>query len=241
MRAPGPAILLLLACCATAPRTAHPPTAPLTVAGGPDIGIDHLILGIGDLERGIEQFERLTGVRPVFGGVHPGRGTQNALVSLGEGQYVEILAPDPRQAVDAPVLQGLRTLESLTPVGWAAAAQDLEGVQARLTAAAIQTTPIRPGSRARPDGTLLEWSTLSLAASESVTLPFFIRWADMGVHPSRTTPAGCTLASLRLEDPAPERVRAVLGSLPRGVLVEARAEPGLSFILDCPRGRVTFG
>ncbi|HEU0078964.1 MAG TPA: VOC family protein [Longimicrobiaceae bacterium] len=211
------------------------------MADGPDIAIDHLILGIGDLERGIEQFERLTGVRPVFGGVHPGRGTQNALVSLGEGQYLEILAPDPRQTVDEPVLQGLRTLESLTPVGWAAAAQDLEEVQAWLTAATIQTTSIRPGSRARPDGTRLEWSTLDLPAEQSVTLPFFIRWADMSMHPSRTTPAGCTLASLRLEDPAPEHVRAVLGSLPRGVRVEARAEPGLSFILDCPTGRVTFG
>ncbi|HEX6372840.1 MAG TPA: VOC family protein [Longimicrobium sp.] len=203
--------------------------------------MDHLILGIGDLERGIEQFESRTGVRPVFGGVHPGRGTQNALVSLGEGQYLEILAPDPRQTADAPMQQGLRTLESLTPIGWAAAAQGLEGVQARLTAATILTTPIRPGSRARPDGTLLEWSTLSLAESQSVTLPFFIRWADMSVHPSRTTPAGCTLASLRLQDPAPERVRAVLGSLPLGVRVEVGAEPGLSFILDCPTGRVTFG
>lgn len=241
MRAPGPAILFILACCATAPRTAHPPDVPLTGAGESDVGIDHLILAIGDLERGIEQFERLTGVRPVFGGVHPGRGTQNALVSLGEGQYLEILAPDPRQTAAAPAMQDLRMLESLTPVGWAAAAQDLEGVQARLTAAAIQTTPIRPGSRERPDGTRLEWSTLSLAASQSVTLPFFIRWADMSMHPSRTTPAGCTLASLRLEDPVPQRVRAVLGSLPRGVLVEARAEPGLSFILDCPTGRVTFG
>jgi hypothetical protein len=241
MRALGPAILLTFACCATPPRTAHPPTAPLTVRAEPDLGIDHLILGIGDLERGIEQFESRTGVRPVFGGVHPGRGTQNALVSLGEGQYLEILAPDPRQTVDAPVLQGLRTLDSLTPVGWAAAAQDLEGAQARLAAAAIQTTPIRPGSRALPNGTRLEWSTLSLAESQSVTLPFFIHWEDMSVHPSRTTPAGCTLVSLRLEDPDPERVRAVLGSLPRGVLVTAGAEPGLSFILDCPTGRVTLG
>ena len=63
--------------------------------------VDHLVLAVNDLQRGIEWFEQKTGVRAVIGGRHPNRGTQNALVSLifgGSRQYLEIMAPDPQQA-----------------------------------------------------------------------------------------------------------------------------------------------
>src|SRR5215213_7156291 len=112
--------LLTLTClaCAGAPR-----------GGGSSMAvdlsrIDHVILGINDLQKGIEELERATGVRAVFGGAHPGRGTQNALISLGD-QYLEILAPNPADpASQAPVAE-VAGLTTLTPVGWAARSDDL--------------------------------------------------------------------------------------------------------------------
>lgn len=159
--------------------------------------LDHVLLGCDDLDRGIDFVEQRTGVRAAFGGVHPGRGTRNALLSLGERRYLEIIAPDPKQdRVEEFAQKQVAHLKQLTSphlVGWAAHPGDLEKFAARLREARIAFDGPRAGSRQRPDGKLLQWKTLNLKDDRDGLLPFFIEWSADSLHPSADAPKGCTL------------------------------------------------
>lgn len=202
--------------------------------------IDHVILGVNDLQKGIEEFERRTGVKAVYGGAHPGRGTHNALVSLGEPHYLEILAPNPQDGGNTDWIGDLKGLSTLTPVGWAARGENLPALQQGLKDQGIETGEVRPGARNRPDGTRLAWKTLNYASSSHPLLPFFIEWDPATAHPSATSPAGCRLTGFTLQDPAPDALRKPLQAA--GVRVEVREakESGLRISLACPKGNVEF-
>ncbi|HKI04323.1 MAG TPA: VOC family protein [Thermoanaerobaculia bacterium] len=199
--------------------------------------IDHIILGIDDLQRGIEELERLTGVRAVFGGAHPGRGTQNALISLGEPHYLEILAPNPEDPGSAEASGELGKLTSLTPIGWAARGEDLPALRESLRGQGVQIGEVRPGARNQPDGTRLAWRTLALS-SPSPLLPFFIEWDPVTAHPSATSPEGCRLTGFALEDPAPDTLRKPLQTAGIQVAVREGKESRIRISLACPKGNV---
>jgi len=201
--------------------------------------IDHVILGIGDLERGTAELERVTGVRAVFGGAHPGRGTQNALISLGDHHYLEILAPNPAEAGN-PEAAELSKLTALTSIGWAVRSADLAALHQSLSSRGEPIGEVRPGGRNLPDGSRLEWKTLSFASASSPLLPFFIEWGQGGAHPSTTSPAGCRLTGFALEDPAPDAVREILRGAELQVEVRTGKEPRIRVSLSCARGNVDF-
>ena len=170
--------------------------------------LDHILLGCSDLDRGIAFVEKHTGIPAAFGGVHPGRGTRNALISLGEPsreelnprRYLEIIAPDPQQP-GAPDHYGLLKLTEPRLVGWAAHPGDLNEFATRLRSANIAFEGPTPGSRKRPDGRLLQWKTLNLKDDHSGLLPFFIEWSADTTHPSVDAPAGGKIAHFAMSTP----------------------------------------
>jgi hypothetical protein len=200
--------------------------------------IDHIILGIGDLQAGIAELERLTGVRAVFGGAHPGRGTQNALIALGGEHYLEILAPNPEDRSSSESLEGLQALTALTPIGWAARTHDMTALERDLRSRGVEVGEIRPGGRNLPDGSRLAWKTLGFPSSASSLLPFFIEWDPAGAHPSSTSPEGCRLTGFALEDPAPDALRESLRAAGLPVEVREGKEPRIRVALSCPKWNV---
>jgi Glyoxalase-like domain len=207
--------------------------------GAPAV-LDHILLGCSDLDRGIEFIEKHTGIHPAFGGVHPGRGTRNALLSLGEPtrmelnphRYIEIIAPDPLQP-GAPDHYGLLKLTEPRLVGWAAHPGDLDQFATRLRNANIAFDGPNPGSRKRPDGRLLQWKTLNLKDDLDGLLPFFIEWSAETSHPSVDAIRGCHLASFELLTQKPEELRSAVATMGLGVEIVKGDQPQLRATISC--------
>jgi hypothetical protein len=201
--------------------------------------MDHLVFGVPDLAHGIELVERHTGVRARFGGQHPGRGTHNALLSLGGRQYLEIIAMDPDQR-DAPGLlfPALEGLSEPKFIAWAIAVESVADVAKRARAANIVSVGPLDGSRAQSDGTLLTWKTLRID-SPIDGVPFFIEWHAGAAHPSQDSPSGCRLTSFEIEHTDPEQIGRVLQSLGADeATVTAGSRVRLKARLQTPKGEV---
>lgn len=195
----------------------------------PDM-LDHILLGCRNLDEGIALVERQTGVRAAIGGVHPGIGTRNALLSLGVRHYLEIIAPDPAQA-DVPAsaagrLTQLQSLQAPRLIEWAAHVTDIETLATSLRAQGVAIEGPRPGSRQRPDGRLLQWKTLGLADDRHGGLPFFIEWSAGSAHPSVDAPQGCRLEDFAAVDPDPAALSSLIRRLGLDLVVRSGA-PGL--------------
>lgn len=208
---------------------------------------DHFVVGISDLEKGMSRVEELTGVRPVHGGRHPRIGTRNALISLGEHSYLEIIAPDPAAdsalldpALKARFMEPLKGMDSLTPFLWAVGSSDLESTAGLLRAEGIVLSPPAPGARKKPDGSLLEWRASFITEPRLDGLPFFIEWLDPTKAPPKNSPGGCRLHRFEISGPETATVQRVAERLSLTVGISEEPEQALRIELDCPQGRVVF-
>jgi hypothetical protein len=203
--------------------------------------IDHLVYGVPDLAQGVDRLERQTGVRARLGGRHPGRGTHNALLSLGRRQYLEVIALDPN-AADAPGLlfPELRELRAAAFIAWAIAVAHIDQAGEAMLAAQLPRIGPLEGLRAREDGGLLRWKTLRFASNLAL-VPFFIAWDEATVHPSVDSPSGCRLLSVQIRHTDPEGLRRLLGKDAEMVDIAAGPRPRLTAQLATPNGEVELG
>jgi hypothetical protein len=197
--------------------------------------LDHILLGCNDLDRGIELLEQNVGVRPAIGGVHPGRGTRNALLSLGERRYLEIIAPDPKQSEIVQYPQ-LRSMTEPRLIGWAVHPPDINAIARQLRENKIVFTGPDDGSRKRPDGRVLTWKTINLADDRHGLLPFFIEWSAGSVHPSKDAPAHCTLEYFQIMTADPDELSTTFKHMGLDLAVQRSDKARLHAFISGPKG-----
>ena len=203
--------------------------------------VDHLIYATADLAAGVDRVERLLGVRATPGGQHPGQGTRNALIALGQACYLEIIGPDPDQPVP-PVSRwfGIDNLRASRIVTWAAHGTNLERLVADAKALGVDPGGVSEGGRRRADGVALRWTVTSPRAMLGDGLvPFFIDWGS-SPHPSTTAATGATLVDLRAEHPDAARVQEMMHAIGVELPVTRGSSPALIATIEGPKGRVTL-
>ena len=201
--------------------------------------VDHLVYATPDLNRGIEEIEKLLGVRATAGGQHPGGGTRNALVALGPTAYLEIFAPDADQPPPKePRPFGLDGLKESRLVAWFVKGRDLKRLRDEAARKGVPLGEVESGSRLRPDGVRLSWQfTDPWAIVADGILPLFIDWGE-SPHPARTAAQGTSLVGLRAEHPKAGDVRRMLRHLGIDLPVRRGRRPALIAVIEGPRGRV---
>ncbi len=197
---------------------------------------DHILLGAPDLDVGVRWVEERAGVRAKFGGNHPGGGTRNALLSLGTGHYLEIIAPDPAQA-NAPGGCQLRELSSPRIIQWAIHSEDIAAAKSMVEATGIKTVGPQPGSRQRPDGKVLRWQALGIEQTTPLA-PFFIQWEAGSPHPSSDSPRLGTTKSLHFETPQPDELRRVLHAAAVQADIRNSGVRRIVLVVQTPKGEI---
>jgi hypothetical protein len=137
------------------------------------VDLDHVILGVRDLQASAARFEEHHRLAASPGGRHDAAGTENWIVPLGDA-YIELLAvADATVAAESPFGRWVaeHVGERDVWLGWCMRTGDLDGVADRLG------LDVRSMERDRPGGGRLSWRVAGLKqAWEDPALPFFIQW-----------------------------------------------------------------
>src|SRR4051794_9754758 len=123
--------------------------------------VDHLVWYTPNLAQGDAHFSDRLDCRPLYGGVHPGEGTANCLVSLGSETYVEILGRDAAQP-ESSLDPELRTLRGSGLYHWAMAGTDLTELRDTAISAELEGSELVSGGRKLPNGKSLAWKVFGV-------------------------------------------------------------------------------
>jgi glyoxalase-like protein len=137
--------------------------------------LDHVMMCVGDLERGVAACRRL-GFEVSPGGVHPGRGTHNA-IAFHDDDYLELLAVRDREeytkaSPGGGLLDFLARGDGIRYI--AVQSDDLAADVAAMRQRGVDVTDPADGARRTPSGATLRWRAASLGAANPLPI-FFIQ------------------------------------------------------------------
>lgn len=142
--------------------------------------IDHIVLGVSDLDKAVEDFEALTGMKPLMVVTQNGLGTKCARIAFESCAFIELLGPDPKQkATDQSEKLSKLPAGKFVPVHYAVRnnkANDLKNSvwQDEMKFECDQVTMI-----AKEKGMPWKWDMFFLEGhSDGGLVPFFINWGE---------------------------------------------------------------
>ena len=139
-------------------------------------GVDHLMICVPDLQQGTDAYTRM-GFNVHPGGVHPGRGTHNA-IAFFEHDYLELLGLRDRAEYVAAAGAGgglVQFLERGAGLRYIAVqSDDLDADVAAMRRRGVDVSDSSEGGRRTPNGVELRWTMATLGAANELPI-FFIQ------------------------------------------------------------------
>lgn len=157
------------------------------------LALDHIVISANNPQQAAKDFGKKHEVTIIEGGKHANWGTYNYLAYFQNGCYIEWIGLfDKKIAVqsDNPLIEQLvKVLDDNIegPFQYALRTDEMDTYTDHFQMSAIPYIGPIPGSRKRPDGSLLEWRML-FPKSNMEQLPFLIEWGDI-----KNTPQGNSL------------------------------------------------
>jgi Glyoxalase-like domain len=186
--------------------------------------LDHLAFAAGPegLDETTRRLGGQLGGRFIEGGFHPRFGTQNRILPLAGGKYLEVVEVLDHPAADkAPFGQAVRarSADGGGWLGWVVAVDDIAPLEQRLGRESVA------GNRRRPDGTELLWKQIGVnGLIADPQLPFFVQWLSPdAMHPSAGAAGDFSLACLEIAGD-PQRVSEWLGETVEAPLEDVKVE-----------------
>jgi hypothetical protein len=207
---------------------------------------DHLVVTAPTLAAGIAYIEQTLGVTPLAGGEHVRLGTHNALLKLGHGFYLEVIAINPAasQAVSRARWFGLDQLSHDSPprlATWVVRTNDIAAAQAAVSLPLGEITEMQRDA--------LQWQITIPDDGRLVLdglMPSLIQWHN-GSHPTdHMLDLGCSLTSLEGFHPQAELLTQQLQALGLQSHVSMHAPasgqlPHLLALIQTPSGLLPLG
>jgi hypothetical protein len=169
--------------------------------------LDHLVIPSATLEEGVEAVEAALGVTLAAGGQHPGMGTHNRLLGLGD-VYLEVIAVDP--AAPQPGRPRMFDIDNFQGpprvTNWVARCENLKLALAAAPPGTGVSLDLRRGD--------FRWR-MSVPADGMLpfggAFPALIEWEGT-LHPTQALPdAGVRLLRFEIAHPEAAALRAALG------------------------------
>jgi hypothetical protein len=192
------------------------------------------------LEKAMDDFEKLTGIRPIFGGYHTTQGTKNAIVNLGNQAYLEILAVDDKNTqISAPRWMGADLIETPKITRWALKSTNLTQDSQILKNYQSDMGRIQGGQRKMTNGQLLKWEMIMPLSHPKIELaPFFVDWQNSEAHPTDAMPDQCQLVELHFAHPSPEKLSQQLSKLNLDWTIFSAKNVSIKMEIRTPKGRI---
>ena len=201
--------------------------------------LDHIAIVAADLDQGARAVSSALGVSMGDRGRHGHYGTHNRLVSLGKGQYLEVIAPDPVALNPRwPRWFGLDDPPAIPQVGnWIVRVPNLTQT--------IKDAPIGTGDAVALERNGIRWE-IAVPPDGSLPMeggwPTCLQWTA-GPHPSEMLDdQGVRLLELEVQHPRAEWLAEHLVGRVEGVNLAIRNAPvpKLECVFETPSGLVRF-